>query len=68
MARVGSFAGPVQAFGVPLAVVHPLDNKFPMFDPEIEALDLSLEEKAKLQAELENLSGALIVARDNATP
>ncbi len=64
MARIGSFSGPPQSFGIPLAVVHPRDNKFPMFDPEIEALDISIVEKAKLQAEVENLAGALIVGRD----
>lgn len=64
VARVGSFAGPSVAFGVPLQIVHPKDNRFPLFDPEIEALDISLEEKAKLQAEIENLSATLIVSRD----
>ena len=64
MARVGSFAGPAVAFGLPLQVVHPIDNKFPMFDPEIDALNISIEEKQKLQIEAEQLAGALIVGRD----
>lgn len=62
--RVGSFAGPTEAFGLPLQLVHPPDNKFPRFDPEIEALNISDEEKAKLQAEAEALFGALVVGRD----
>lgn len=64
MARIGSFAGPAVGFGLPLQIVHPIDNIVPLFDPEIEALDISVEEKAKLQAEAENLTGALIVGRD----
>lgn len=65
MARAGSFAGPSVAFGLPLQIVHPLDNKFPMFDPEIDALDIPIEEKAKLQMEAEQLTGALVVGRDS---
>lgn len=62
--RVGSFAGPSEAFGVPLQIVHPIDSKFYRFDPEIEAMDISDEEKAKLQAEADALFGALVVGRD----
>ena len=62
--RIGSFAGPTAGFGLPLQVVHPIDNKFPMFDPEIDALNISLAEKQKLQMEAEQLTGALIVGRD----
>ena len=64
MVRIGSFAGPSVGFGLPLQIVHPKDNVFPLFDPEIEALDISIEEKWKLQMEAEQLAGALIVARD----
>ena len=64
MVRIGSFAGPAVGFGLPLQIVHPIDNKFPMFEPEIEALNISVEEKWKLQMEAEQLTGALIVARD----
>jgi hypothetical protein len=64
MVRIGSFAGPSVGFGLPLQVVHPIDNKFPMFDPEIDALDIPIEEKWKLQMEAEQLTGALVVGRD----
>lgn len=64
MARIGSFSGPTQGFGLPLQVVHPIDSKFPLFDPEIDALNIPLEEKQKLQLEAEALTGALIVGRD----
>ena len=68
MARIGSFAGPeVAYYGAPLETVHPANNKFPLFDPEIEGLTgLSLAEKAKMQAELDELAAALIVIRDTA--
>ena len=65
MTRIGSFAGPTVGFGLPLQIVHPIDNKFPMFEPEIEALNISVEEKQKLQIEAEQLTGALIVSRDS---
>lgn len=64
VARIGSFAGPTVSFGLPLQTVHPRDNAFPMFEPEIDRLDISLEEKAKLQREAENLTGVLVVGRD----
>lgn len=64
VARTGAFVGPSQAFGVPLEIAHPSDNRFPQFEPEIEALNISLAEKAKLQEEAEALTGALIVGRD----
>lgn len=67
MTRVGSFSGPTFAFGVPLQTVHPIDNKFPQFDPEVEALSsLTPEQKAKLQEEIENVFGAIVAGRDTA--
>ena len=65
MARVGSFGGPTFQFGEPLEIVHPQDNRFPQFDPEIEGLaGATLEERARLQAELDALYAVLISGRD----
>ena len=65
MARSGSFIGPSEYYGAPLSIVHPQDNAFPRFDPDIEALSgVSDEKKAELQAQLDNLYGALVLGRD----
>lgn len=65
MARAGSFSGPTFQFGAPLEIVHPPDNQFPLYDPEIEGLaGATPEERAKLQAELDALFAVLVTARD----
>lgn len=52
-------------FGAPLEIVHPQDNRFPVYDPEIEGLaGATPEERVKLQAELDALFAVLVTARD----
>ncbi len=64
MARIGSFAPSTFAAGSPLNVIHPIDNVIPIFDPEIDALDLTDAEKFKLQQQADELSATLTLARD----
>lgn len=65
MARVGSFSGPNFAFGVPLSLAHPSDNKFPRFDPAIEAeAGLTDSERQDLQDQADELAATLILSRD----
>lgn len=65
MARVGSFSPSQYVVGAPLNVIHPIDNHFPQFAPEIEEMTgLSDEEKQKLQDQLDELNAALELARD----
>lgn len=65
MARRGSFIGPSEFYGAPLAVVSPLDGSFPQFDPEIEALSgVSDEKKRELQAQLDELYATLLLGRE----
>lgn len=65
MARSGSFAGSTFSYGEPLSVVHPPDNKFPSFDPEILAeKGLSEQQRLDLQQQLDELSAVLTLARD----
>lgn len=65
MARLGAFVGPSERYGVPLAIVQPIDSKFPQFDPEIESLTgISDEKKAELQQQVDELNAALLLGRD----
>ena len=65
MARVGSFSPSTFIVGAPLQVVHPSDNAFPEFDPEIEALKgLSDKDRIDLQDQIDELAGTLITGRD----
>ena len=65
MARVGSFSPPQFAPGAPLSIIHPVDNKVPVFDPEIEKLQgLTDEERVKLQDQIDQLTATLELARD----
>lgn len=65
MARIGSFSPPQFQPGAPLNIVHPIDNKVPEFDPEIEAMKgLSEREKVELEAQIEEVAAALTLSRD----
>ena len=65
MARFGSFSSPTFAFGTPVGIVKPLDNKIPQFDPELEsAKDLTDAQRKALQSEVQGLAATLILARD----
>lgn len=65
MARVGSFSPSTFIVGAPLQVIHPSDNKVPIFDPEIEALKgLSDKDRLDLQAQVDELSATLTLARE----
>jgi hypothetical protein len=63
-ARAGSFSGGTFSYGEPLSVVHPIDSKFPSFDPEILAEPgLTEEQRYDLQGQLDELAAALTLAR-----
>lgn len=64
MARVGSFSGPSFVFGAPLSIVHPRDNKFPMYEPALERAHMTDEQRRELQQEIEDLTGALILQQE----
>lgn len=66
MARRGSFTAPTEYFGAPLALVHPIDNIFPRYDPEVDALEgLTDEQKRDVQQKIDELFGTLVLARDD---
>lgn len=61
MARIGSFSGPSEEYGVPLSFVHPPDNDFSkarwspeLLDPNLKLTD---EERQRLQDEIDDLFG-----------
>ena len=65
MARVGSFSPSTFIPGAPLAVVHPADNNFPQYDPEVAALnDVTEADRVKLQQQIDELTAALSLSRD----
>lgn len=69
MARRGSFTAPTEHFGAPLALVHPIDNKFPKYDPEVDALEgLTDEQKRKIQQKIDELFGALVLGSQEPPP
>lgn len=69
MSRVGSFQGPTFVVGIPLSVIHPIDNKFPgpytdaLMDP---ALALTPAQQQELQKQIDDLFGTLQEVRRNA--
>lgn len=65
MARVGEFFGAQTRFGDPLSVVHPRDNRFPKYDPELlAAKDLTQKQRRELQRQIDELYAALVASRD----
>lgn len=65
MARIGSFSPSQFVVGAPLNIIHPKDNKVPLFDPKIDALEgVSEAEKVRLQEQVDELAAALEAARD----
>ena len=59
MARIGSFSGPTEEYGVPLSFVHPPDNDFSkarwhpsLLDPKLKLTD---EERQRLQDEIDSV-------------
>jgi hypothetical protein len=65
MARIGSFAGPSFAYGDPLSIIQPPDNKFPQFDPELAMTgDLTDLQRHELQSKVDELTATLILSRD----
>jgi hypothetical protein len=65
VARVGDFFGAAEKFGFPLSVVHPTDNKFPQFDPQLDAQKgLSDKQKRELQDQINELFAVLQASRD----
>lgn len=64
MARVGNFSGPNFVFGAPLSIIHPKDNKFPLYEAALDRTHLTDEQKRELQDEIEELTGALILQQE----
>ena len=59
VARIGSFSGPSEEYGVPLSIVHPSDNDFgrARWSPELldPRLHLTDEERQRLQDEIDSV-------------
>lgn len=68
MARIGSFMGPSQVFGMPLSVVKPPDNQVAgsQFHPSLRDPALGLDEARmrELQDEILSLYRTLQIGRD----
>lgn len=68
MARMGSFAGPSEQYGIPLSFVHPVDNDFlkAQFNPIL--LDprwkLTDKQRRELQQKADDLTGLLKEGRE----
>ena len=62
MARRGQFSKAGVAYGIPLSVVHPIDNKMPpQFDPALSdpLLKLTDAQKQDLQDRIDDLTAVL---------
>jgi len=65
MARSGAFSQPAFVFGAPISVIKPPDNRFPKYDPAIEAMKgVSEKDKRDLQQQIDELAATLGLARD----
>lgn len=65
MARIGEFFSGITRFGDPLSVVHPPDNQFPKFDPELLNMEgLTERQRRELQDQIDELFAALLASRD----
>lgn len=65
MARVGEFFSGITRFGDPLSVVHPIDNEFPKYDPELLAEQgLTERQRQRLQEQIDELYAVLVASRD----
>jgi hypothetical protein len=70
VARMGTFAGASEAYGVPLSFIHPADNDFAkarfhpiLLDPR---LKLTNKQRRRLQGEIDDLAGLGRLAREKA--
>lgn len=68
MARMGSFAGPSEQYGMPLSFVHPADNDFAkarfnpiLLDPRWKLTD---EQRQELQDDVDKLTDTLRLGRE----
>ena len=62
--RMGSFASPDFQFGIPVAVAKPRDNKMPIWDSALLALNLNNQDLADLQSRVQDLYATLRGERD----
>ena len=64
--RIGSFPSTDFQFGIPAAVLKPQDNKYPIFDPALLALNLSDTDLQDLFNRVNDVYAAEKAARDQA--
>lgn len=62
--RMGTFASPDYQFGIPVAVAKPKDNKMPLWDSSLLALNLSNEDLSDLQTRVNEVYQSLRAERD----
>lgn len=62
--RMGTFASPDFQFGIPVAVAKPRDNKMPIWDSALLALNLNNQDLADLQSRIADLYATLRGSRD----
>ena len=62
--RIGSFPSSDFQFGIPANVAKPKNNKYPLFDSELLALNLSNQDLQDLQSRVQSLYETLRGARD----
>lgn len=70
MARIGTFAGASEQYGLPLSFVHPKDNDMAkarfaptLLDPRF---DLTNKQRRDIQEEIDDLLGLLRLGREKA--
>jgi hypothetical protein len=61
---MGTFASPDFQFGIPVAVAKPRDNKMPIWDSALLALNLNNQDLADLQSRIADLYATLRGSRD----
>lgn len=62
--RMGTFASPDFQFGIPVAVAKPRNNRMPLWDSSLLALNLNNEDLADLQARVNDVYATLRGERD----
>lgn len=62
--RMGTFSTPDFQFGIPVAVAKPRNNKMPVWDSALLALNLSNEDLADLQSRVADVYATLRGERD----
>lgn len=62
--RMGQFAAQDFQFGIPVAVAKPKDNKMPIWDSALLALNLNNQDLADLQSRVQDLYATLRGERD----